>query len=327
MSLKAPAIPRRSRLFPIEPIGVGTAYTESLTSYLNRLAQEHCLTSRTLIMREIAPQIMGQDFEVSYRKKKVSSLFANTDAKPALNGMKTMTQNLTQALEYLTQREDLKILSFLTWKRVISERELFRQYRAWCPDCYEQWKQEKKSIYEPLLWSFRDVKICLHHQCQLIDECPHCGSRLPVIANFLLPGFCSRCKEWMGRDKDGRKSTHPRDIEEIRSNITSIGELIAVVPQLKYEPTMEELIRKLQFISFVFESAVSKDLTRFVALGNIMEQLKIAVGQHQNKPFHLVKLIIPVCQRANLTLSQLFLEDIQWLSRILFEHFHLGYKV
>ncbi len=40
-------IPKRSRLYFLEPIGVGTPYTESLSSYLTRLAQEHCVISST----------------------------------------------------------------------------------------------------------------------------------------------------------------------------------------------------------------------------------------------------------------------------------------
>jgi predicted amidophosphoribosyltransferase len=49
-----------------------------------------------------------------------------------------------------------------------------------------------------LLWSFRDSKICLHHQAPLVEECPHCATRLPAIANLSPPGFCSRCRKWMG---------------------------------------------------------------------------------------------------------------------------------
>lgn len=205
VSLKAPLIPKRSRLFSIEPIGVGTPYTESLTSYLNRLACEHCLTPKQLIMREVAPQIMGQDFEASLLKKKVSSLFANSDAKPALNGMKVMTQNLTQALEVLTQPKDIKFFRFLSWKEVINGRELFRQYRAWCPQCYEQWHSENKRVYDPLIWSLRDVNYCIHHRYHLVDKCPHCSSNLPVIADFLQLGYCSQCKLWLGYQEEQSK--------------------------------------------------------------------------------------------------------------------------
>ncbi|QYX32716.1 TniQ family protein [Sphaerospermopsis torques-reginae] len=41
--LKIPNLPPRSRLYSLQPIGLGTPYTESLSSYLQRLAQHHHL--------------------------------------------------------------------------------------------------------------------------------------------------------------------------------------------------------------------------------------------------------------------------------------------
>ena len=51
------APPRRSRLYRLEPIGLGTPEVESLSSYLNRLAQAHCVTVSALIAHELVPQL------------------------------------------------------------------------------------------------------------------------------------------------------------------------------------------------------------------------------------------------------------------------------
>ena len=115
--------------------------------------------------------------------KNVSTIFGNSDAKPAINGMRDMTRSLTQALESLTLRQDLRYLSCLTWKGIIKERGLFRQHKAWCPQCFEQWRQENKPIYEPLIWSFKDISYCSEHNCQLVDRCPHCESQLKAISD------------------------------------------------------------------------------------------------------------------------------------------------
>jgi hypothetical protein len=320
-------IPKRSRLFSLEPIGVGTAYTESLSSYLCRLAQEHCVTSQKLVMGEIDPQMMGQDYGLALTKRNVSILFSNSDAKPAINGMREKTQSLVHALEELTQRKELKFLSLLTWKEAINESGLFRQYRAWCPQCHEQWRQEREAIYEPLLWSFREADVCLHHNCVLIDECPHCSSRLPVIANFLQLGFCSRCKGWLGSQGGEKQSFTTDEMEWNQYKVRSIGDLIAVAPKLEYQPSLENLVRKLQLISFCFERAVNQDLTQFIQLGKIMEQLKITLGQHYNKPFHLIQLVIPVCHKANISICQLFLENFNSLSEILLRKFQINYNL
>lgn len=94
-------IPKRSRLYFVEPIGVGTPYTESLSSYLTRLAKEHCVTPKKLIMGEIAPLIMGNKYHPEMISKNVSAIFGNSDAKPAINGMRDMTSSLVDALENL----------------------------------------------------------------------------------------------------------------------------------------------------------------------------------------------------------------------------------
>lgn len=331
VSLKAPLLPKRSRLYFIEPIGVGTPYTESLTSYLNRLAYEHCLTPKQLIMREVAPQIMGQDFEASLLKKKVSTLFANSDAKPALNGMKVMTQNLTQALEVLTQRKDIKFLSFLSWKEVINGRGLFRQYRAWCPQCYEQWQSENKSVYDPLIWSLRDVNYCIHHRCHLVDKCPYCSSNLPVIANFLQLGYCSQCKLWLGSQEEQNKNVveelSPERIQWNDYKTTSLGEIIAITPQLSSLPTLQGINQKLQMILFCGERIVARDLTQFISLGKLMEQLKITVNQYYDRPFNLVKLIVPVCYQTQLSVTQFFMEELNVMGQTLLDNFRINYKI
>lgn len=136
---KSLEIPSRNRLYSLEPIGIGTPLVESLSSYLTRLAQEHCVTPQKLIMTEIAPLIMNDRFEPEMRSKNVSSLFGNSDARPAINGMREMTRSLTLALENLTLRNDIIYLSCLTYQGIIKERGLFRQYKAWCPQILSGW--------------------------------------------------------------------------------------------------------------------------------------------------------------------------------------------
>jgi hypothetical protein len=317
-SPKLVEIPQRSRLFCLKPVAVGTAHTESLSSYLNRLAQEHCLTAQKLVMGEIAPLILTNEDKFELLSKNISHLFGNSDAKPTINGMREMTEKLVTVLEELTLAQNLRFLTLLSWKEMISEQQLFRNYRAWCPDCLEERKQENKTIYELLLWLFKDVEVCLSHKHQLVDKCPHCNSRLAVIAKLSPPGYCSRCHGWLGQIIQGEE-----EIEKYRVNIDGIGELIALNSQLKYKPTLIELTRKLQLILFGFEEAIDKDLKVLEDFGGVMEQLKIATKQHQNKPYHLIKLIIPVCQKARIRVSQLFLLNFKELGELVFKNFGL----
>src|SRR2546427_5615316 len=58
-ALEAP--PPRSRLYSLEPIGIGTPEVESVSSYLNRLAQAHCVTVSALITHELLPHLSPQE--------------------------------------------------------------------------------------------------------------------------------------------------------------------------------------------------------------------------------------------------------------------------
>lgn len=52
--LDIPPIPKRSRLYALEPINVGTAHVESLTGYVARLAEAHCVSVADLVGIELS---------------------------------------------------------------------------------------------------------------------------------------------------------------------------------------------------------------------------------------------------------------------------------
>nr|MCM0593874.1 TniQ family protein [Gloeotrichia echinulata DEX184] len=55
--MEKPLTPKHSRLFHLEPIGVGTFYVESLTSYIARLAEAHSVLPGALLALEVKPLI------------------------------------------------------------------------------------------------------------------------------------------------------------------------------------------------------------------------------------------------------------------------------
>ena len=46
-NLDLPLLPKRSRLYHLEPIAIGTTYVEGLISYVCRLAEAHCVSPRS----------------------------------------------------------------------------------------------------------------------------------------------------------------------------------------------------------------------------------------------------------------------------------------
>ena len=313
---------RCSRLFSLEPIGIGTSVTESLSSYLCRLADEHCVSLQRLVTQEISPLMIDRQNEQNSGSRSISSIFGNSDAKPAINGMRDKTRSLINVLEQLTLRQNLRYLSCWTYQGIIRDRSLFRSSKAWCPHCFEQWRRENKPIYEPLIWSFKDITHCPVHSCQLIEKCSNCNSPQKAIAKYSRLGYCSLqskklgkvCQQWLG--SQNFDSGDNIEYEE-RKIVEGIGELIAIAPILSASLTREELLKKLRLIQFWFEREIEQDLKLLVTLGVVLEKLKIALGRNSNKPLDIVNLLIPVCDLAKITISQFIRDDISILARTL----------
>ena len=137
-----------------------------------------------------------------------------------------------------------------------------------------------------------------------------------MIANSSQLGFCYRCKAWLGISESKNQALLIDDFESELQTITGMGDLIAVTSALDMSPTLPNLTRKLQLIHLCFERVVNQDLTKFLTLGKIMEQLKITLTQHYDKPLNLTKLLIPVCVHAQISVAQFLKEDFQALSAI-----------
>lgn len=165
-------MPIRSRLYSLKPMGVGSAGVESLTSYLARLAAAHCVFPATLIEQIMLPRLGVRFFR---KRDGRGSHLVNATGVPA-----SVTY---QCLESLTARSDLRMLTLVTWSNVIGILGLLRNTKAWCPGCYEEWARADTVIYEPLLWAFKAVTVCVRHQGCLREVCPYhdCAKSQPPL--------------------------------------------------------------------------------------------------------------------------------------------------
>jgi AcrR family transcriptional regulator len=187
--LEKPLIPPRSRLYHLEPIGIGTPYVESLTSYINRLACAHCALPGKLIAQEVQPLLRGSTSMVEDKG------FRGSESIAQLNGMTPLVREWVRVLEQLTGREELQFLTMLVWADIADQKGLVRRTRAWCAACYDEWLQTGQEIYEPLLWNVKAVTRCpLHHQ-DLLDRCPRqgCQQPIPIFTSLSSPSHCPKC--------------------------------------------------------------------------------------------------------------------------------------
>lgn len=256
------AIPPRSRLYNLEPIGIGTPYVESLTSYVIRLAEQHCITTRRLLLKEIAP-LMGRETKLSNlrneRNESISKILGVNRDRTATNGTGLIATNLVRAMSILTKRTDLHFLTLRPWVKVLSKRGLLRHERAWCPGCYQEWRDTNKSIYEPLLWCINVVQLCPIHHHPFLSVCPHCLTQQLVLSGDSQTGHCNKCGKWLGsyRSKSGAVSKmNTRDDIAWQLHVANeLGELIAAAPTIKFPIDSHRISNTIStFINQVLQS-------------------------------------------------------------------------
>ncbi len=241
--LTRPVLPQRSQLYSLEPVSLGTPDVESLTGYIARLAEAHSVRTRILVVHKLVP-LLGRP-HLSKPVNSGLSAFWSKDAR-ALNGTRCLASDWVQALESLTLRRDLRFLTLLTWVHVLPSRGLLRLKRAWCPECYEAWRQAGQVIYEPLLWTLEVVRICPYHRRRLSDRCPQpgCQQTSSVLAPRSRPGHCPHCERWLGNALGIQTPEEALSEEEWTWQtwvVDRVGELLASAPGLPNIPTQQNI--------------------------------------------------------------------------------------
>src|SRR6266852_3452971 len=164
--LQSRDVPPRSRLYGLVPCGMETVWSESLTSYINRLGWRHGVSPRALAAQEIGPLLLDAEWW-RYPSPQLMGVFCAANAM-SLNGSGNLATTWSTLLERLTERTDLHILTAPWWIGDLPIARNLRSSPAWCPVCYAEWKKQGLPIYQPLLWMLQVVTICSKHQRQLV---------------------------------------------------------------------------------------------------------------------------------------------------------------
>jgi transcriptional regulator with XRE-family HTH domain len=216
-SLAIPNLPPRSRLYSLPPIGVGTPQVESLTSYVMRLAEAHAVSPGTLIRQEILSGLADGPKRPYFT------------ALHSLNGMGLSFEQWVSLLEKLTVRSDLNVLTLLPWKSVFASAGILRRQRAWCIDCYQEYREHGQTAYDSLLWTIGPITVCPQHETFLQKYCPHCQHRLLLLSAYARPGVCSYCNGWLGGGPSIRRQDESkRGIEDQLWIAQVVGDLLAL---------------------------------------------------------------------------------------------------
>jgi hypothetical protein len=233
--VSAPTFPPRSRLYSLEPIGVGTAFVEGLTGYVSRLAEAHSVSVGDLVGRELAENGPGS-LPLVYPIKRLEYSrrlwHCFSGATYSLNGTAESTRSWIDILQAKTCRTELRMLTLLPIAEILPETGLFRKRRAWCPDCFRSWRRKGDSLYEPLLWSLRAATVCSLHRRPLQESCPWCKHSSRPLAVFARPGHCSRCQRWLGVHGEDSSGCNHGELGHPLWVANALGTLLEAGPQL-----------------------------------------------------------------------------------------------
>jgi len=239
-------LPSRSRLYRLEPIGIGTPYVECLTSYVARLARMHHVLPKELVKREILPAQGIMDTNVRFYGR-LNDIW--TGNSRSINSIGPITDRWLKALQMLTFCDDLHFLTMFTWSEIISVKNLIRFNKAWCPRCFEDRKKAHQILYEPLLWSLNEVNVCPIHRQPLITKCSVCQKSQPFLVQSTLVGCCSYCGSWLGSGSELVEEAGLPVADDIEKQIwvaEVIGELLATAPNFSRKPLREPLVANMQ---------------------------------------------------------------------------------
>ncbi|WP_144561377.1 TniQ family protein [Bacillus mycoides] len=181
-----------STLYSIEPIGLGTPYVESLTSYIARLAYEHSVTTGSLMKKVITNYLTVTHLKNNYMKGSISK-----DAS-TLCSIGIGSENIISILEMLTGRKDIIFTTLMSLKGLLYGENIISKYKKWCPQCLQEFIDKNKIVYEPLIWQIISTQHCSKHYCKLRDECHRCNKRLKSMHSKYIVGFCHYCNAWLG---------------------------------------------------------------------------------------------------------------------------------
>jgi len=242
-SLSSFAIPPRSKLYPLVPIGVGTALVESLSGYVTRLAEAHSISVGDLVGHVLSELADPQDPMVTAAAKAVRAGGHGFRAcSYAINGVTDRATKWVHVLETATRRRDLRCLTLLPFRNAIPEN-LFHRHRAWCSFCFEQWRVNGQTVYEPLLWAIKVSSHCRVHQQPLSHSCHRCKRQLSPLGVFSRPGYCERCGCWLGAsyvDED-RSKFISTDGEDQTWSSRQVEGLLSMLPRVDPTAVRESL--------------------------------------------------------------------------------------
>lgn len=308
--LTAEQLPKRSMLYAPVPIGMGTAMGESLTSYLARLAAAHCVYPGILLREMILPML--EETETQGNGPEQHPLWRRDGSGSHLiNVTGSRAQAALRVLETLTMRTDLSGLSLAPLTAILPLRGLTRSRLAWCRRCYEEWHANEQIVYDPLLWKFREISLCVRHGVRLQASCPHCARSLPHLAWRSRPGYCTFCA-WplFGEQAERQESIDPEMPEVIWQQwvTDALGAVVAHLPSALGSPRRER-IRLV--VNHAAERLTGGNIATFARLLDLPRNT--VENWCQGKCIPEMDMLLQLCYRLKCSVDEVLFQEAETL--------------
>lgn len=288
-------IPARSRLFGLEPIGIDSAESEGLISYLIRLSKAHCISPRLLLSTEFLPRMS----EVNSGRH---AMFYVDNAK-TLHSTGKFAQKFVTMAEQLTCRNDLALLTALPWQTIVPAigTGLMTLHPKWCSACLATHRENHTPAYFKLSWGYALYQACSVHQLQLVNECPWCGKHQPFIPGHASLGRCNYCYGWLGTCAGAQTNIH----DPYQLWISAAIEDMIIHGKSAMQQVTGELFRE-RLMKLVTILADTKK-TRFSKMLGFTPSTMASWITKEQKP--LFPQFIYLCYQLRVLPSELLLED------------------
>lgn len=164
--------------FDVLPIHPSLEPYESLTSYCTRIGQANLIKSVNGIAFTLFPESFAR-------------LIQNLSDLPPIS-VSTMAKATNQTEERIFESTFYYLGK--NFERSTHPQPLGRflsgavaQSLRFCPICVSE------KHYYSLLWRFNHITGCEEHGCKLLDCCPNCGNKLPLLHSPLIISRCPTC--------------------------------------------------------------------------------------------------------------------------------------
>lgn len=304
-SLSRPQIPLRTPAYALEPMAIGTAMTESLSSYIIRLAEAHSVTLGDFIGRVLAniPNPKGTLVTPAAFASRAGS-HGFRACSYAINGASERTAKWVYALEAATGRFDLRHLTLLSLRSALP-CQVFRHHRAWCPACLDHWRANRQTAYEPLAWAIDLSSACPLHKHPLRSTCHHCSRPSSPLGVFFRIGYCPHCGGWLGQPpSDVDPAQDPAVNQQNLWATEQIGELLAMLPRVNPETSRRH-----------FRGSLAVYLKELVG-GNIVAMAEyihcppsILQGWLDARTMPRLESLLRIARALNVSIASLFVRD------------------